>query len=391
MAATKKTAKGKGAAPVLPVSTAAFKHGASAYGARFVKKGFGFGEQEDLEWALGWPHVQRLVDGHPEDAHPLGWLELPFPKCRMDFPRERAARWIRYFLFCPMTPAEAGEWTERSRKYIETPGPITEGEARSVITQHLRPVEGNLWWLFNFPQTILLIEAFVGPQPVAESLVDTVEACPPAVLKSSSRVRSDCVSLLGFLLLRVPVASRTALEQRLRKVLDTVVETIPGGLAEVVENEPFYLPYRSIDRVLNGKKAAQRSGRMTISTDLLFSDDDPAFIVDWLREEPGPGDYLALARLVFMAGEAVLDVEAKWWSRYKEPSKDEAQKNFVRDYGRIRSEKMLSILLAMSQSSKARKEAAAWFAAHADYARPYLERTAAGSGDAAAWAKAVLG
>jgi hypothetical protein len=45
----------------------------------------------------------------------------------------------------------------------------------------------------------------------------------------------------------------------------------------------------------------------------------------------------------------------------------------------------------MSQSSKAGKETAAWFAAHADYARPYLERTAAGKGDAATWAKANLG
>jgi hypothetical protein len=56
MVASKKTAKGKGAADVktakaegaadvetaVAVSTAAFKHGGSAYGARFVKKGFGF-------------------------------------------------------------------------------------------------------------------------------------------------------------------------------------------------------------------------------------------------------------------------------------------------------------------------------------------------------------
>ena len=81
---------------------------------------------------------------------------------------------------------------------------------------------------------------------------------------------------------------------------------------------------------------------------------------------------------------------AKWWKKYKEPE-DEAQKVFVRDYGRIRSEKMLAIFLAMSQTSKARKEAAAWFAAHAEYARPYLERTAAGKGDPVAWARAIAG
>jgi hypothetical protein len=287
MAASKKTAKGKGAAgaqAAMTVSTAAFKHGASAYGARFVKKGFGFNEQEDLEWALGWPHVRRLVDGHPADAKPLSFL--------------------------------------------------------------------------------------VG-----------------ASFSKDSR-RSDCVSLLGFLFLRLPEPVRTALEQRLRKVLEAVVDTIPGGLAEAT-SEPWHLPYRSIDRVLNGQKGVQRLGRMLSPRDLLLAE-DPEFIVDWLRKRPGPGDHPALARLVFLGGEDVLDIEATWWKKYDEP-RDEAQKIFVQDYARIRSEKMLAIFLAMSQTSKARKEAAAWFAAHADHARPYLERIAAGKGAAAKWAMAIAG
>jgi hypothetical protein len=392
MAATKKTAKADARAS-MTVSTAAFEHGPAAYGARHVKKGFGFSEQEDLEWALGWPHVCRLIDGHPLDADPLGnlttFLSTP-AKYRMDFPREIGARWLRMFLFCPAIPDEAQKWLELAKGHMEKSGPITGEEARSILSQHLKPVV-ELWWFINFAHVIPLIEAFVGPQVVADALVETVEACSPEILKSSSRVRSDSVSRLGFLLLRVPEASRTSLEQRLRKVLDAVVATIPGGLAEVVENEPFYLPYRSIDRVLNGKKAALRSGRMMIPTDLLHSDDDPAFIVEWLRGRKGPGDFPPLARLMFLAGDGVLDVEAKWWSQYKEPTKDDAQKSFVRDYGRIRSEKMLAILLAMSQSSKARKEVASWFSAHADYSRPHLERTAAGKGDAATWAKALLG
>ncbi len=220
------------------------------------------------------------------------------------------------------------------------------------------------------------------------TLVETVEACPPDILKSESSKRSDCVSLIGILFLRLPESVRAPLAQRLRRVLDAVVATIPGGLVEATD-EPWFLPYRSLDRVLNGQKGVERLRQKLVPQDLLLAE-DAAFVVEWLRAQDGPEDYPPLARLAFLGGEGVLDVEAKWWKKYNEP-RGEAQALFVRDYSRIRSEKMLAILLAMSQTSKARKEAAAWFAAHADYARPYLERAAAGSDDAATWAKALLG
>jgi hypothetical protein len=271
---------------------------------------------------------------------------------------------------------------------LETAGPVTEEEARSVITQHLKPVPEIWWWAF-LPQIILLCEAFVGTQPVAEALVETVEACPPDILKSEDSRRCDCVSLLGFLLLRLPEPAHAALEQRLRNVLDAVVATIPGGLAAAGDDE-FHRPYRALDRVLNGKQAALRAGGYLDQTDLLFAGDDPAFIVESLGKLPGPGDLPPFARLVFLGGQGVLDVEATWWKKYNEP-RSEAHAIFVQHYARIRSEKMLAIFLAMSQTSKARKEAAAWFAAHADYARPYLEHAAAGSGAGAAWAKTLAG
>jgi hypothetical protein len=50
----------------------------------------------------------------------------------------------------------------------------------------------------------------------------------------------------------------------------------------------------------------------------------------------------------------------------------------------------LRILLAMSATSKARREATAWFVAHAAYARPLLEKIAEARGDEANRAKAAL-
>ena len=40
----------------------ALMHGTAAYGARYLKKGFGFTAEDDLAWALGYPHLRVLTD-----------------------------------------------------------------------------------------------------------------------------------------------------------------------------------------------------------------------------------------------------------------------------------------------------------------------------------------
>jgi hypothetical protein len=395
MAARKKKTE-KETAAALTVSTAAFKHGASAYGARCVKKGFGFSEQEDLEWALGWPHVKRLVEGHPDDKDPVAnWVKTP--RYRMDFPREIASCFVRFFKFAPSTGDEVNQWMARAKEHLETRGPITESEAREIVRLQLAN-DKNAWWLDNFPEALMLMEAFVGPGPVAEALVESLEAVSPDVLlKQSNSNRCQCVSFLGILLLRTPDALSVTLQERTRRVFDDAARSLPGGLiVRDAEGEQDSLPYRTLDLMLNGKEGVLRSGTNAAKDqiyprDLLFVQDDAAFVLERLRKAAKNDPWEPLARLVFLGGDGVLDLEAEWWPKYVEPDKDTAQKSFVLQYGRIRHEKILPIFLAMSQTSKARKEATAWFTAHADYTRPYLERTGAGSGDAAAWAKAIAG
>jgi hypothetical protein len=53
----------------------ALKHGDKAFGHRFLKPGFSFSEQTDLAFALGFPSLAFVVDGHPDDADPLANLE----------------------------------------------------------------------------------------------------------------------------------------------------------------------------------------------------------------------------------------------------------------------------------------------------------------------------
>jgi len=390
MAASKKSSK----RTAQDLSTAAFTHGADAYGARYVKEGFGFDAQEDLEWALGWPHIKRLVGGHPADKDPVA-NSLKMSRHGMDFPREVAARTVRLFKFAPASVEESYQWTARAKEHIETAGPISPAEVREIVRLQLAN-DKNVWWLDAFPHALLLMEAFVGPVPVAEALVEALEATSPQVLAQSNGDRCRCFSVLGFLLLRAPGDASEALRSRMHAVFEHVAKTLPGGLT--VRNrdaEHNDLPFRALDLVLNGKQGVLRSGANPASDeiaprDLVFVQDDPAFVLERLRKVAQKTPWAPLARLVFLGGEEVLDLESVWWSKYAEPDKDTAQKSFVLEYGRVRSSKILPILLAMTGTSKARKEAAAWFQAHAEFARPFLQKSASSDGDEGRWAKAVL-
>jgi hypothetical protein len=243
----------------------------------------------------------------------------------------------------------------------------------------------------------MLMEAFVGPGPVAEALVESLEAVSPDVLlKQSNSNRCQCLSFLGFLFLRTPDALSTTLQKRTRRVFDDAVRSLPGGLiVRDADGEQDSLPYRTLDLVLNGKQGVLRSGTNAAKDqiyprDLLFVQDDAALVLERLRKVAKNDPWEPLARLVFLGGDGVLDLEAEWWPKYVEPDKDTAQKSFVLGYGRIRREKILPIFLAMTATSKARKEASAWFAARSEFARPFLQRAAAGEGDIATWALATL-
>jgi hypothetical protein len=47
---------------------AAFRNGTQAAGAGRVRPGFAFTATRDLQFALGWPHVASVVEGHPVDG-----------------------------------------------------------------------------------------------------------------------------------------------------------------------------------------------------------------------------------------------------------------------------------------------------------------------------------
>src|SRR5262245_54352129 len=137
-------AKKKTAAAELPRTTAAMVHGADAFGARYTKPGFAFTPDQDLKFALGWPQMVELVEGHPSDQDPLASaidaLRPGYPFIQVAWPKEVAARIGRAFVTDQWFNLEAGRPAPPYPSLLEilaTPGPITADEARRLVRDRL--------------------------------------------------------------------------------------------------------------------------------------------------------------------------------------------------------------------------------------------------------------
>src|SRR5690349_23180893 len=75
-------------------TTQALIHGAAASGARFVRPGFATTPAGDLAFALGFPHLEYIIDDHPDGARAemVAYERKPY---RLGWPRNVAIRWCR--------------------------------------------------------------------------------------------------------------------------------------------------------------------------------------------------------------------------------------------------------------------------------------------------------
>src|SRR5690349_5854635 len=75
-------------------TTQALVHDTAAYGARFVRPGFATTPAGDLAFALGFPHLEYIVDDHPDGARAemVAYERKPY---RLGWPRNVAIRWCR--------------------------------------------------------------------------------------------------------------------------------------------------------------------------------------------------------------------------------------------------------------------------------------------------------
>jgi hypothetical protein len=355
----------KKSSKALTLSTAALASGDQAFGARYLKKGFAFTKEMDLAFALGYPHYVELCDGHPADESPmeagLEFVDADDHTTRV-WPREVASRTARAFPLLLNAKLRA--------KAFSQGGPVTADEARTIVQGSLDCNRGD--------RLLLLLEALVGTEVVCDAAVATMETYGEAQWTGSD---FDVVTYtLGFLLLRLPAEASTKARARFEALHAKVTKA--GWESDGIKN---------LDVALHGVAGAERSayrpeGEAISSMYVTHVVDDPVWVAKTVLAG-GPPDASSMPdpRLAFLGGQPVLEAEAKWWKKYSRAGGHAA---FVERFGHIHTEALLPAFLEMTAASKAKKEAAAWFVQHADFARPFLEKQAKGKNADAA--KAVL-
>jgi hypothetical protein len=283
-------------------STAALAHGSAASGARLVRPGFAITPEADLAFALGFPHLEYILDDHPDDAR-AEMIAYERRSYRLGWPRNVAIRWCRITASkgCRRTPQGATELDTAGKKALKNGAALSPDE----VALTLKALFTDTSSYDDLRDLVRLFEAFVGPELVASSIVDALERSGGAVWTHQDHDRALVVHHVGFLLLRLPPATADRLRGRLAAVFDRRVKALPTKELGPRRGERGSL-LRALDVVLHGRLGAERSGERSEDGiepgDLLHVAGDPEFVRDAACRRLSPD-----ARLVFLGGEPVLD------------------------------------------------------------------------------------
>jgi hypothetical protein len=282
-------------------TTAALAHGSAASGARFVRPGFALSPEADLAFALGFPHLEYIVDDHPDDAR-AEMIAYERRSYRLGWPRNVAIRWCRITASkgCRRTPQGATELDTAGKKALKNSAALSQDE----IVATLKAMFTDTSSYEDLRELVRLFEAFVGPELVTSSIVDALERSSSAVWTHQDHDRALVMHHVGFLLLRLPPATADKLRGRLATVFDRRVKALPGKDLGPRKGERGSL-LRALDVVLHGRTGAERSGERGEDGiepgDLVHVTDDADFVREAAsRISPD-------ARLAFLGGEPVLE------------------------------------------------------------------------------------
>lgn len=282
-------------------TTAALAHGSAASGARFVRPGFALSPEADLAFALGFPHLEYIVDDHPDDAR-AEMIAYERRSYRLGWPRNIAIRWCRITASkgCRRTPQGATELDTAGKKALKNSAALSQDE----ITLTLKALFTDTSSYEDLRELVRLFEAFVGPELVASSIVDALERSSSAVWTHQDHDRALVMHHVGFLLLRLPPATADKLRGRLATVFDRRVKALPSKELGPRRGERGSL-LRALDVVLHGRLGAERSGERGEDGiepgDLVHVTSDADFVREAAcRLSPD-------ARLAFLGGEPMLE------------------------------------------------------------------------------------
>jgi hypothetical protein len=373
----------------LPTSGLALAHGHDAAGASDLRPGFAFTTEDDLRFALGFPHFESLTDEVPSDPAEavLDVYRNHLFECR-EWPRAVALRLVRAMCAPPRTIFDPVRGTiapdAKGRAILERSDPFTEAEA-SRLLREVTTMVGTTPGVLE--KIVLLCEALVGSEAVLSALIDVVQAWPDERWHAYDRVAYATTLLFAPLLLRI---HRVGGEPQRRRLV-TLFESIGGrGLGR--RSGPGTPPVRALDLVLHAREGALRSvSPWPDRAELRWVRGAPEIVIERLRAMNGPGESIVDARLAFVGGDEALELERSWWSKYREPTgAGDAQRAFIATHGRIQSHKIAEIIVEMASRSRAKKQAVDWLLAHAELSRVAASAMAAEAGERRDWGRRAL-
>lgn len=332
-----------------------------------------FRPEDDEKLARGYPNMIVPVDGLNQDRAPaksaMKWYMASDPIYFTEWPREVLHRILRVFADDAF---KGGGGNGDAMKALDTNGPP---DAKMLLAAIGKMFEtGKVNYAFHKRTLVYGTEVIAGTDAtlmaIANAFASSAWKTPAETLNESCR--DTLIECVAFLFMRAsPKVVKAAREKIVP--LDPKVAKAYEWCAQ------------TIDRTLHGAAAVKRTitTRCGLELDALVSDaslelagDDP----DWVREmvaKAKPTEPMSV-RVAHIAGPSVLaDLEKRKWPAVKMPS-------IVRDFGMIRDPAIVTFMLSLVGKSSVKDAPLEWFRAHADYARPLLEKT---RGDSA---KAIL-
>lgn len=233
--------------------------------------------QTEARFQRGFPHVRELVDGPPDERTALGLAEKAFFGRRdftVEWPRDVASRFLRAM-------------TKGSAAACQTAGPLTEAEARALITAMIAPENRSREYLVE--SALFLLEAMQGSEWTLEAVLEGFEAMPQAALETKNLHGPIFVAWWsGMILKRVPLTVAAKARARMQAIVDR-------GLNPVSHRFAF---------VLGGESALVASGHAITPFNLLYCADQ-AFMAKHARF---PGFVTLDPYLGWLGGDPVLEV-----------------------------------------------------------------------------------
>jgi hypothetical protein len=315
--------------------------------------------------------MARLVDGHPHDKNPAksaqAWVESIDPKKYLaEWPREVAWRVLRAGPVVQFAKSTSGSnmLTKKTKAALETAGPPSADEARASLAQVVSSMDEHTYE-FKIWDFVYLTETILGADATLDAIAEGFEKSKPSTARSGgtpmeSYVKKDVADTIGFLLLRAkkPAPLRKRLEAQHAR-FDAIAK----------KSEDWAWCARTFDLSLNGAAAYKRGlaagWRIDLRT-LEHAHDDPDLVRDCVAKEPKQSMTVRLAKI---GGPSVL---ANLGTRKFSAS---ALGPAVRDFGMVRAPEVVDFVLSLVGKSSVKDAPLEWLVAHADYARPIVQRS----------------